>query len=74
MRKPLWEQIVLEWRSLSRGEIVFLVLVGAALVAFSLVGPGGGLAVAGATLVAGFSAGIVIAAGRRRRSDAARTS
>ena len=63
----LWDQVMIEWRSLTRPEAVFLALVMLGLVALWIAGPGG-LAVAGATLAAGVLAGIAIAASRRRHS------
>ena len=63
----LWDQVMVEWRSLTRPEAVFLMVVMLGLVALWISGPGG-LAVAGTTLAAGVLAGIAIAASRRRRS------
>lgn len=61
--------VVQERRSLSRGEVAFLIVVAVALIAAAIFGPGGVAFGLGIALAGGLMAGIAIAIKRRRRGS-----
>ncbi len=72
-RHPLIEQGVAEWRSLSRGEIAFLVPLAVLLVVVAVVGAGSPVTGILAALLIGLVGGAGIAVMRRRRERRAGT-
>lgn len=66
-RSPLLDQVIAEWRGLTRGEFAFLALLAIALVALAIVGARGPETAIPAALAFGLLGGAAIAVIRRRK-------